>query len=66
MTRVRITVTVNRLRRYCRDWTLLRHLVAELLDGAQHAGGPGATRYLQAIYDEVCRREQDARDRSEP
>ena len=65
MTRVRITVTVNRLRLYCRDWTLVRHLVAELLDGAQHAGGPGATRYLQSVYDEVCRREQDVRDRSD-
>ncbi len=66
MTRVRITVTVNRLRRHCRDWTLLRHLITELLDGAQHAGGPGATRYVQAIYDEVCRREQDARGPADP
>ncbi|MBP1683942.1 MAG: hypothetical protein H6Q33_85 [Deltaproteobacteria bacterium] len=60
MARIRIMMTVRHLRRYCRDWVLLRKIVEELLQGAKYAGGPSARRYLEEIYEEVCRREQDA------
>jgi hypothetical protein len=63
MARIRIMLTVKRLRRYCRDWVLLRKLIEELLQGAKYAGGPSARRYLEAIYEEVCRREQEAQER---
>jgi hypothetical protein len=59
MARIRILLTVRKLRRYCRDWVLLRKIIEELLEGARYAGGPSARRYLEAIYEEVCRREQE-------
>ena len=58
-------VTVNRLARYTRDWVLLRKLIEELVDGARHAGTPGAVRFLEAIYEEICQREQAAHDREQ-
>jgi hypothetical protein len=58
-------VTVNRMTRYTRDWVLLRKLVEQLVDGARHAGTPGAVRFLEAVYEEVCQREQAARQREE-
>ncbi len=60
MARIRIMMTVRHLRRYCRDWVLLRKIIEELLQGAKYAGGPSARRYLEEIYEEVCRREQEA------
>lgn len=65
MATIRIMLTVKRLRQYCRDWTLLRKLLEELLQGAKYAGGPSARRYLEAIYAEVCRREGEAQERKE-
>lgn len=52
-------MTVRHLKRYCRDWVMLRKILEELLQGAKYAGGPSARRYLEEIYDEVCRREQE-------
>jgi len=60
MARIRIMMTVRHLRRYCRDWIMLRKIIEELLHGAKYGAGPSARRYLEEIYDEVCRREQDA------
>jgi len=65
MARIRIMLTVRKLRRYCRDWVLLRKIIEELLEGAKYAGGPSARRYLEAIYEEVCRREQEAPDQED-
>lgn len=39
---------------------MLRKIIEELLHGAKYGAGPSARRYLEEIYDEVCRREQDA------
>lgn len=58
-------VTVNRMVRYTRDFVLLRKLMEQLLDGARHAGTPGAVRFLEAVYEEVCERENAARQREE-
>lgn len=62
---MRIMVTVNRMTRYTRDWVLLRKLVEQLVDGARHTGTPGAVRFLEAIYEEVCQREEAAQQRKE-
>jgi len=56
-------VTVNRMVRYTRDFVLLRKILEQMLDGAKHAGTPGAVRFIEAIYEEVCRREQAAHQR---
>ena len=56
-------VTVNRMVRYTRDFVLLRKILEQMLDGAKHAGTPGAVRFIEAIYEEVCQREQAAHQR---